>query len=83
MRTQLAKDISMAEWVRNGYRAVGIVTGLACDRIRSGDRTVLGIAPIFLVFAVTKQMIKHLVDERTRVKRDGCAKDVQGGLHHG
>ena len=70
---------------RVGYRdrAVGVEAGLVADGVGHSDRTVPWVAPITAVLAAPEDIIQHLINQRSGVKGDGSAEDVECGLHDG
>ena len=73
----------MTERVRNRDRAIGIEARLAADSVGDSDRSVSRVAPVAFILAPAEQVVKHLIDQRPRIERDGSTQEVDGGLHDG
>ena len=70
----------MAEGVGDGDGAVGVETRLISNGIGEADGAVARVAPVTAVLTVAEDVIQHLVNQWSRIKGDGSAKQVDGGL---
>ena len=72
----------MAEGVGDGHWAVGVEAWLLHHGVGDGDWTVPGVAPVAAVLAAAENIVKYLVKQWPSVKGDGCAKQIECGLHN-
>ena len=73
----------MAERVGYRDRAVGVEAWLVADGVGHSDRAVPRVAPIAAILAAPKDIIQHLINQRSGVKGNGSTEDVERGLHDG
>lgn len=72
----------MAEYIRNGNRAIGVETRLVTDCIGDGHRAVPWVTPVSL-FLAAEHVFQGLVNPRAGINRNGSAKQIESGLNNG